>query len=169
MSKLVALEQWKSAPSEQLAFMQRVAEGETPKAVCEAMGLPYSATMRHMKSTPALHAEYRSALETWVEALAHETVTIADGVSGAEEASAVAAAKLQCDTRFRLAARLYREMFGEDVKPNVSVTLNLGDVSREIRELESRLGIGLQAPREPLVIDAVPDAVPALAATVPPI
>jgi hypothetical protein len=59
-------------------------------------------------------------------------------------------------------------MFGEDVKPNVSVTLNLGDVAREIRELESRLGIGLQAPR---LIEAEPalPALPAVEVQVPPI
>jgi hypothetical protein len=168
MSKMALFDEWKSSQSEQAVFMQRVAEGETPKKICEAMGLPYSATMRHVKSTAALYGEYRSALETWVESLAHETVTIADGVEGTEEASAVAAAKLRCDTRFRLAARLYREMFGEDVKPNVSVTLNLGDVAREIRELESRLGIGLQAPR---LIEADPalPALPAVEVQVPPI
>jgi hypothetical protein len=168
MSKMARFDEWKSSPSEQGQFMQRVAEGETPKAVCEAMGLPYSATMRHLKSTPALYSEYRSALETWVESLAHQTVTIADDVEGTEEASKVAAAKLRCDTRFRLAAKLYREMFGEDVKPNVSVTLNLGDVAREIRELEARLGIGLNAP---LVIEAEPPlpALPAAEVQVPPI
>jgi hypothetical protein len=168
MSKMARFDEWKASTGEQGQFMQRVAEGETPKAVCEAMGLPYSATLRHVKSTAALYAEYRSALETWVESLAHETVTIADDVEGAEEASKVAAAKLRCDTRFRLAAKLYREMFGEDVKPNVSVTLNLGDVAREIRELEARLGIGLNAP---LVIEAEPSlpALPAAESRIPPI
>lgn len=158
MSKLVRLDEWKGSESSQATFMQRVSEGETPKDVCEAMGLPYSATMRHVKATPALHAEYRSALETWVESLAHETVEIADGIEGTEEASHVAAAKLRCDTRFRLASKLYREMFGEDVKPNVAVNISLGDVSREIRELEARLGVG--ALPQPVVIESLPAPVP---------
>lgn len=138
--------------------MQRIADGETPKDICVAQELPYSALMRHVKGTPALTAEYRSALETWVESLAHETVKIADDVEGAKEASEVAAAKLRCDTRFRIAAKLYREMFGEDVKPAFSVTLNVGDLSREIRELEGRLGIGrvLEHSPEPHGLHVVP-------------
>lgn len=145
MTKLVRLDEWKLAPAEQLEFMRRVAEGDTPKVICEALGLPRSATMGHIKATPLLAAQYRSALETWVEALAHETVQIADDTEGAEDAAAVAAAKLRCDTRFRLAAKLYREMFGEDVKAAVQVNVNLGDIAREIRDLEQRLGIGQAA------------------------
>jgi hypothetical protein len=155
MSKLVAFEAWKLCEADQVVFMQRVAEGETPKAICEAMGLPRSYVLGYVKSTPVLCAQYRAALETWVESLAHETVKIADDVEGAEEASEVAAAKLRCDTRFRLASKLYREMFGEDVKPTVSVNISLGDVGREIRELEARLGIGER------VVEALP--APALA------
>lgn len=154
MSKLDAFEEWRSDDGSQRVFMQRVAEGEAPKKVCEAMGLPHSILMRHVKSTPALYSEYRSALETWVEALAHETVAIADATNGAQEASEVAAAKLRCDTRFRLAAKLYREMFGEDVKPTIALTLNVGDVTREIRELEARLGIGVSAPVAPAALPA---------------
>lgn len=142
MSRLDNFERWKGSAPEQAVFMQRVADGETPKAICEAQELPYSALMRHVKAAPALTAEYRSALETWVESLAHETVKIADDVEDAQEASEVAAAKLRVDTRFRIAAKLYREMFGEDVKPAFSVTLNVGDISKEIAALEGRLGIG---------------------------
>lgn len=160
MSKLVALESWKASAGDQSAFMQRVSEGEAPKAIADAQGLPHSLLMRHIKSTPVLYADYRAALETWVEALAHETVALADGVAGAEEGAQVAAAKLQVDTRFRLASKLYREMFGEDVKAPVNVNISLGDVAREIRELEARLGIGLPAaipaPKPVEIVDAEP-------------
>lgn len=142
MSKLARFDEWKADAAGQAAFMHRIAEGETPKAVCDAMGLPRSYLMQYVKATPALAAQYRSALETWVEALAHETVQIADDTEGAEDAATVAAAKLRCDTRFKIASKLYREMFGEDVKPTLSLTLNVGDVTREIRDLEARLGIG---------------------------
>lgn len=140
--KMINLERWKGSESEQMIFFTRVSEGETPKVLCKIQELPYNALMRHIRATPGLLAEYRSALQTWVEALAHETVEIADGVEGTEEAAKVAAAKLRCDTRFRIAAKLFREEFGEDVKPALTVNLNLGDVAREIRELEARLGIG---------------------------
>ncbi len=150
MSKLEALEVWKSAPADQMAFMARVAEGEPPKKICEAHGLPYSALMKHLKATPSLLAEYRSALETWVEALAHQTIELADGVAGSEDAAAVSAAKLAVDTRFRLASKLYREMFGEEVRAPVTVNLNLGDMAREIRELEAKLGVALPKPVEAL-------------------
>jgi hypothetical protein len=141
LSKFVRLEAWKRDEQAQREFMQRVAEGSAPRKVCDEMGLPRSMTLEYVKTTPDLQARYRSALETWVEALAHETVEIADATEGTEEASHVSAAKLRCDTRFRLAAKLYREMFGEDVRPVLAVNISLGDVAREVRELEARLGI----------------------------
>lgn len=157
MGRLDYLERWKSAPSEQSAFFQRIAEGETPKAICKAQDLPYAALMRHVRGTPTLLGEYKAALQAWVEALAHETVEIADATEGTEEAAQVAAAKLRCDTRFRIAAKLFREEFGEDVKPALTLNLSVGDVVREIRELEARLGIGA---RPALVLEHEPIALP---------
>lgn len=156
--KLEMLEMWKVDGESQGEFMRRVSEGETPRVICEALRLPYSRTMELIKSRPELKALYAGALETWVESLAHETVAIADGVAGSEEGATVSAAKLRVDTRFRLAAKLYREMFGEDMKPAAVVNISLGDVAREVRELEARLGIGRAEGvlPEAVVVDAEP-------------
>jgi len=139
--RLEMLEEWRGDVASQGGFMRRGAEGETPRGICGAMRLPYSRTMEVIKTRPELKALYAGALETWVESLAHETVAIADGVAGSEEGAEVSAAKLRVDTRFRLASKLYREMFGEDLKPAAVVNISLGDVAREVRELEERLGL----------------------------
>jgi hypothetical protein len=152
--KLEMFEDWKTDALAQGEFFQRLAEGETPKEICKQQRLPYSMFMDYVKANPELKARYASALETWVESLAHETVAIADGVAGETEGASVSAAKLRVETRFKLASKLYREMFGEDMKPAVAVNISLGDVAREIRELEERLGIGMKVSEAlPVVVE----------------
>lgn len=97
-------------------------------------------------------ATYDSALKVLTDQLAFDALKIADGVEGEEEAAKVAAAKLRIDTRLRTAARWDRERYGEKESPMAVINLSLGDVSKEIRELEERLGIS----------GALPAPVPAL-------
>lgn len=148
---------WLADPLTPSILVQRVAEGETLRAMCKSLGLPYSQVARHIAGTPALKMEYDAALQLWADALAQETVGLADGVAGADEASHVSAAKLAVETRLKLAGKWDRDRYGEREGPRVSVNINLGDVTREIRELESRLGIGV----------ATLEVVPELAAPIP--
>jgi len=106
---------------------------------------------RHVAGTPALNAEYENALAIWADALAQETLAIADETRGAQEATVVAAAKLRAETRMRLAGKWDRKRYGERDAGLVQVNVSLGDTAREIIELEARLGIrdGERLPAEP--------------------
>lgn len=137
-----AFDEWKADPLNWSMVVQRVAGGETLKEICEGQKQPYSLVAKHLASTPALNAEYEAARRIWADSLAQETVGIADAVEGADEAAHVSAAKLRVDTRLKLAGKLDRERYGEQEGPRIAVNINLGDMAREIRELEGRLGLG---------------------------
>lgn len=136
---IAAFEEWKADPRSWSELLQRVAEGETLPEVCKSKGLAYSLIAKHIAETPLLKAEYDAALQIWGDALAQETVKIADDATP----ETIGPAKLQVDTRLKVAGKLDRERYGERERPAVAVNISLGDVAREIRELETRLGIGL--------------------------
>lgn len=142
-------EEWRLAPENWSMLMQRVAMGETLKEVCAGQGMPYSLVAKHIAGTPTLKAEYDGALQIWADALGQETIKIADDATP----ETVGPAKLQVDTRLKVAGKLYRERYGEREAPLVAVNVNLGDVAREIRALEERLGLRLP---EPKVVEALP-------------
>jgi hypothetical protein len=149
---LAAFEAWRADPLSASILVQRVAEGETLRDICASMGVAYSLVARHVAGTPALNAEYEAALAIWGDALAQETLAIADGTKGTAEAAVVAVAKLRAETRMRLAGKWDRKRYGERDAGLVQVNVNLGDTAREIQELEARLGIrdGARLPTGPL-------------------
>ncbi len=142
---IAAFEAWKADPLSWTALVQRVAEGETLKDVCESLAVPYSLVAKHIAATPALKVEYDAALQIWGDSLAQESVGIVDGAT--PETAGVA--KLRAETRIRLAGKLDRERYGEQARPAVAVHISLGDVAREIEVLEQRLGL-----RQPAAIPA---------------
>lgn len=153
---IAAFEEWKADERSWEEFFHRVADGETVQEFCASKSIAYSVVAKHIAQTPLLKAQYDTALQLRGDALAQETIEIVDGATP----ETVSVAKLKAETRFRMAGKLDRERYGERDRPAVSVNISLGDVSREIRELESRLGIGLQAP---ITIEQLPDSLPARA------
>lgn len=149
---IAAFEQWKLDERSWEEFFHRVADGETVQEFCTSKSLAYSLVARHIAQTPLLKAQYDTALQLWGDALAQESVAIADEQKEATKRDGstfdpdVARDKLRVDTRLRLAGKLDRERYGERDRPAVAVNISLGDVAREIRELESRLGIALGGP-----------------------
>lgn len=160
LSKMGNFEEWKKDPLTPSILVQRMAEGETLKEMCKSLELPYSQVARHIAGTPALKMEYDAALQIWADSLAQATVAIAEGAprqavdpGGAPlfdeagkpvmVAAEVPRDKLRVETNLKLAGKWDRERYGEREGPRVAVQINLGDVTREIRELESRLGIGV--------------------------
>ena len=87
------------------AFLDDVSEIGLTKA-CEARVWTVGATLNWIRDDDGRLAWYEGALRTKSEALAHETLEIADG-SGE--------AKLMIDTRFKVAGKWYRERYGEKV------------------------------------------------------
>jgi hypothetical protein len=147
---LAAFDEWKSEAASWSELLQRVAEGQTLKEVCASKSLPYSLVAKHIAGTPSLKAEYDAALQIWGDALAQESIGIVDGATS-ETASV---AKLRSETRIRLAGKFDRDRYGEKAGPSVSVSISLGDVTREIELLEQRLGIGVrQTQALPAVIE----------------
>lgn len=142
-------EAWCAAPGSWSELIQRVAEGEGIREICAAKKLPYSLVAKHIAAHPEVKAEYDAALSIWGDALAQESLGVADGVEGTDDSAAVAAAKLRVETRLKLAGMWDRERYGERDSGRVAVTINLGDAAREIRELEMRLGI-VEKPAEAL-------------------
>ena len=134
-------------------LVQRVAEGEPLKMICKSRGWPYSVVAKWVATTPDVFRAYEGALRIAADAMAQETVAIADGASNED----VAVAKLQVDTRQKLASKLYRERYG--IHSQVTVTHEAGLGERLRRARERVVGDGVE------VVDAeVLPAVPAPAA-----
>lgn len=134
-----------NAPAE---IFSRLTDADTPSTlpeIAKAWRVPRGKFVEWF--TTVHRATYDSALKVLTDGLAFEALKIADGVEGEEEAAKVAAAKLRIDTRLRTAARWDRERYGEREAPQTVVNVNFGDVAREIRDLEARLGIGAVVPQ----------------------
>ena len=91
-------------------------EGCSLRGIAEHKGLRVGELARWIFATPEREASYRGMLRVKADLLAHETLEIGDGVdAGGENAGAVvAAAKLRIDTRFRLASKWDRRVYGEE-------------------------------------------------------
>ena len=112
------IERWEAerAGAVEVIF-QRVADGETLKEVCKSRRWPYSVVARWVGETPEAARMYKLALELWADALATETVGIADRTDATE----VGLGKLQTDVRLKVASRLHRERYGDRVEINGTV------------------------------------------------
>lgn len=106
-------------------IVSRIAEGEALREVCRSRGWPYSHVARWLSEDDSRRAEYEWALRLWADAVAQETLGVADGA----DAESVGVAKLRIETRMRLAARWDRERYGErsavDVRHGGNVTVML--------------------------------------------
>ena len=109
------IERWEAEKGAAVeVIFQRVADGETLKGVCKSRRWPYSVVARWVGETPEAAKAYRLALELWADALATETVGIADRTDATE----VGLGKLQTDVRLKVASRLHRERYGDRVEIN---------------------------------------------------
>lgn len=151
---LRAFDEWKAEPISWSELVQRVAEGETLREFCSSKKLPFSLVAKEIASDQLKKAEYDAALAIWGDSLAQESIAIVDGA----KPETVGVEKLRAETRLKMAGKLDRDRYGEREGPRVAVNISLGDVAREVRELEQRLGIGAGR-----VLEQAP-AVPALPA-----
>lgn len=143
------IERWEAERSgaEEVIF-QRVAEGETLKAICRSRRWPYSIVARWVGETPSVFKAYEFALRLWADSLATETPGIADDADPTE----VGHAKLRVDARMKLASRLDRARYGDKV-----------EVSGEVRHTHSLIGI-LSGLGSPAIEHDVTPALPTVAA-----
>ncbi len=131
---------------------QRVAEGERLKEICKSRGWPYSRVALWVAETEAVAKAYEQALRLGGDALAMETVSLADGA----QPETVGVAKLQVDTRFKLAGKLYRERYGEVVRQE----LVLDPFTEMLRRVSERRLAALRQIQNPGITERVVEALP---------
>lgn len=87
----------------------RVAEGESIAQLASAWAVPRSRILAWLMDDETRYATYQRALEMDAHRLVSETVAIAD----AAEPETVGVAKVQIDTRFKVAGFHARKVYGE--------------------------------------------------------
>lgn len=91
---------------------QRVAEGETLPDICTAWNVPYGQLARWLRADEARWTAYEEALAIWADAEAQRCISIADEADTGLGPVGVAHAKLQIETRLRLAEKWNRRQYG---------------------------------------------------------
>lgn len=111
---LARLEAVKADPLTMSVVVQRITDADAPetlKDICRAWRVPYGKFCEWILDDRERAEKYSAALRFVAEAEAHAALAIADGVE--PERDAVAKAKLQIDTRMRLASKWARDRYGE--------------------------------------------------------
>jgi len=95
-------------------------------AICRAWDVPYGRVMEWLVSDAKRYAVYERALQFQAKALVGETLTLADDAN--EDKSALVKAKLQIETRFRIAKYHDAGTYGDKGAGGggISVVINRG-------------------------------------------
>ena len=138
-------------PGAMQEVVRLLTEGTTLRGVARLWKIPYGRLAAWICEDVERTASYEQALRIWVDSLAQETIDLADNAE--ETKVAIAKARIQIDTRIRLAERLNRERYGPSLKVErpVVVEPNAG-LLQEAREL-LRLVVRRELPA-PRVIEA---------------
>ena len=129
-------------------ILQRVCEGERLKQVCRSKGWPYAVVAKWVAEGEERVKAYEAALRIASDEMALETVEIADGASQED----IAVAKHRTDVRLKLASRLYRERYGEQVQHNVMVD-SFGEMLKRVSE--RKLAALKAAQQQPAITERV--------------
>lgn len=143
-------EQWCDEPSNIDDLLTRIAEGGKLYQVCKDIEQPYTLVHPYLHSKPELKARYETARKQFADKIHDQKLELAEKALGAKEPVEVMGAKLASEI-YSAEARVWNpDQYAEKREAAVQVNFNLADVSREIRELEGRLGIGAK------VVEALP-------------
>jgi hypothetical protein len=139
-------------------FFDRLAEGESPVEIAQAVKVRYAILGRVVDEDEGLRARYETALRVAAEKRAHEALSIADGA----EQESVGVSKLQIETRMKLSGKWHRPRYGDsvtvDVTKRVVLDLRFGraepekPVERLVNEAPSTV---LPAPKLPEKLEVV--------------
>ena len=113
----------------------RVSEGESLADIARAWNVPKGLMGRWLAESPERMQAYKGALSLWGDEKAQECIGLADGAD-TEGGAGIAHAKLQIDTRLKLAAKWNQEMYGDKV-----TQVNVGSVN----QIDVSLGEGALA------------------------
>jgi hypothetical protein len=107
------------APATLSEIVQRVGEGEKFVDICKALDQPYGRMREWLAKVPEREAAYYAARRLRADALADETIGIADGEGYPQNK------RIRIDTRFRLASFLDKQYYGDAPKIALSNTVVL--------------------------------------------
>ena len=122
-SNIAALDS--EAPLLMLMVCDAVAKGGDVLPIAQAMGVRKRTLLRWIESDVDRAEQYKYAEQEWADELAKEVIEIADAVDPEAGAAAVPAAKLQCDVRLKLAAKLRPEKYGDSMTLVVNHRIDL--------------------------------------------
>jgi hypothetical protein len=114
-----------AAPDTMGIIVQRLTDADTPdtlKEIAKDWQVPYGRLCQWITEDRERAEQYSLALKFAADSFAHECVPLADGVSKPED---VPAAKLQIDTRLRIAGKWDRNRYGEQTKIEHGGSLSL--------------------------------------------
>ena len=140
---------WKTDQDDPLTIeviVQRTADGERLKSICKSRGWPYHEVYDWIKDDEDKKRRFTNALEACGLDWAQETVELADE---ADPEIGVQKAKLQIDTRFKMAKGLDRQRFGD--VPALQINAQSGSIIAILASLPP-----VRAPEE---IDVTPEDV----------
>ena len=109
----------------ELAVFEMVARGMTKKRMLELLGISSGAFDKWLEKSAERASTYSRAREAGADALADETLSIADEA----EPQTAQVAKLRIEARKWLAGKMNPAVYGE--KAGATVNLNLGDMALE--------------------------------------
>lgn len=108
----------------EVAILDALGSGKTISGICEALGFSTSSFYDWVDRGGAARADAVSrARARGAHSLAEETVSIADALVGAESTVEVQVAKLRSDNRWRLAAKMNPDEYGDKQAPLVNIDL----------------------------------------------
>lgn len=136
---------WKQDGANVDAFFRLLEGTESKDALrfrdaCFELKVPYTLMYSFVHGDPALRGRYEAVLAAKADALAHEAL---DDVAKATDRHTAAVAKVQADTKLRIASKWDAERYGDrlQVDKNVSVTVDaglLGTAAELLRVAETR-------------------------------
>jgi hypothetical protein len=121
-----------AAPDTMGIIVQRLTDADAPdtlKQIAKDWQVPYGRLCQWITEDRERAEQYSLALKFAADSFAHECVPLADGVSKPED---VPAAKLQIDTRLRVAGKWDRNRYGEQTKIEHGGSLSLISVLSSI-------------------------------------
>ena len=109
-----------ASTEDQIKFLEALAEGKSLLDAARIGGRPLSYWRRLASSSEAFGRAFREAMFDHSHALAHEALQIADKANENDKAG-VMKAKLQVDTRLKLAKAYNRDTYGDKVEQTTEI------------------------------------------------
>lgn len=153
MGPMARWERDREAPETVSVLVQRTVDGERLKSICKSRGWPHAVVAQHIAQDEGLSKALTEARRIYAEDMAMETPAIADDNADKDD---VPGAKHRTDVRFKLAALLDRERFGQQVQHLVTVD-PFSEMLRRVSE--KRLQTLRLAQQPEKVIEALPEPV----------